>query len=146
MANDPRLLELFNSLNWATALDSRDTEKVRAKIAELLRGDGEIPREARDRLADMLDQKDLSLHVLEVKKRRGCPKGKKHGDADIFLFVDELTQRGVKKEAAVDEAMKHFDLSRAAVFASLKKSEDKIKSNPENQRRLEQIRKSRKIG
>ncbi|WP_424363365.1 hypothetical protein [Methylocystis parvus] len=145
MGNDTDLRDLFIELTWSRALNSRMPDEARARIAELLRGDPEIPRVIRDALADIFDDKAQSLYVAELKRRPGRPRKQKVDAGTIWDFVDERTSLGRKAEAAVADAMAHWGISRSTVEAARAKVNQVLAARPELAQKYDESRCERQI-
>lgn len=111
------------NLAWE-AVFSADREKAAEALIWLLRSEVPIPREARDRLADLFDSKASSRLFAGLKeRRRGNVPRTPQQCFEVNEFVSALVWKGEKKEAAVASACAHFGLKRSAVFKILEQWE-----------------------
>jgi hypothetical protein len=102
---------------WQAVFDA-DPDTARIVLYELLSGDAPIPREARDKLAELFNNKSPSRLVAEVKnRRRGKPKANANPSHhnDVCDYVTKLQMKGEQWEPAVAAASAHFGMSRTAI-------------------------------
>lgn len=101
------------------SFDDWEVRELVPLLVELLRSERPIPRETRDQLADLFDDRASSLYLARVKRRNSSrPKG--GGIANSVaarLWLEAEMSRGVPKESAVRAFMEKFGVSRSSVFA-----------------------------
>lgn len=96
-----------------------DERLAREALVRVLRNPEPLSRTLRDRLAELFDaQSKLAERQLVFKRRRGRPKSR--SNKQVANYVHRKTKESGKKEAAVEEAMEKFKLSRKQVFQKLK--------------------------
>jgi hypothetical protein len=98
----------------------KDERLAREALVRVLRSPDPLSRTLRDRLAELFDpqSKLAERRLVFLRRRRGRPKSR--SNKQVANYVHRKTKESVKKEAAVEEAMKKFKLSRKQVFQKLK--------------------------
>jgi hypothetical protein len=77
-------------------------------------------------LSAALDPESNSHRRVEFKLRKGN-RSDSTSDLQILLHVGNLCMKGEKRESAVASAMKAFQLSRANVFAALRRAKARFR-------------------
>jgi hypothetical protein len=77
-------------------------------------------------LLSALDPESDSARRVEFKLRKGR-RSDSASDLQIALHIGNLCMEGEKKESAVESAMKAFQLSRANVFAAVRRAKHRLK-------------------